>query len=342
MIFLNYINSFRAISIFLIVALHTMHVFSWDLTVEQQKISYIFFGNSTSLFLFISGYLLQHLSLKFNAKRYYLSKLNYVLLPYFVISLPFVLYYILIAPPENVALTFLEKPVWLQFLSYYWYGSHAAQFWFIPVIALFYVVGPVLIWGDKNNLLYKLLPVFVMISLFIPRSSFPLYNFLHFFSIYILGMFCSKYSFYINPMLIKNKTLLMCTLLFSGVFLIEYLDLFPTFKTINYVQKILLIFTVLGLLIRFESYTSNQLTNVLANTSFGVFFLHGYVLYCVYFLSSHLSVRFNLIPGNILMLLLVSFGTLIMSTILVLTIKYVMGTKTHILIGNVPSMKNSL
>ena len=87
MIFLNYINALRAVAIFFIVALHTVLAFSWDNTLKQREIVYILFGNGTAIFMFISGYLFQHLSFKFDTKRYYLSKLKYVLLPYFVISL---------------------------------------------------------------------------------------------------------------------------------------------------------------------------------------------------------------------------------------------------------------
>ncbi len=286
--------------------------------------------------LFISAFIRQ-----FNVKRYYLSKLNYVILPYFIISLPIVIYYVFVSPPGSADASFLQKPLWLQFVSYYWYGNHAAHFWFIPVIAIFYVVGPILIWAERTNLLYKLLPLLIILSLFIARSTFPTYNFLHFLSIYVIGMLFSKYKHVINPVLIEYKILSLCLILFLSLFLIEYFAIFPNFKTINYLQKIFLIFTTLGFLIKFEHYTNNKLISVFANTSFGVYFLHGYVIYCVYYVSSHLSDKFNLVAGSLPALVFVSFITLTLSTLFVLCIKYVMGSKTHILIGNIPSLKTT-
>ena len=87
--------------------------------------------------------------------------------------------------------------------------------WFMPVIALFYFVGPLLIKGDRNHILYWLLPIFILASFIVHRSPFfPTYNFVHFFSVYVLGMFLSKHKNVINPQLIQNKVLIALLILF--------------------------------------------------------------------------------------------------------------------------------
>ena len=68
---LNYINVFRGLAILLILAGHTMQIGekgSWI-----NNISFEIFAGGTALFIFISGFLFQHLSAKFEYKNY-LSK----------------------------------------------------------------------------------------------------------------------------------------------------------------------------------------------------------------------------------------------------------------------------
>lgn len=347
MVFLNYMNAFRALTIFLIVAVHTVLVFSWDNNLSEQNILNIIYGNSTTLFMFISGYLFQHLLMKFNTKKYYFSKLKYVLLPYFIISLPIVLYYVFISSKPIVSPEFLSQPLWLQFLKYYWWGIHLYPMWFMPVIAIFYLVAPLLKWGDENNHIYWLLPAFVLMSLFIGRSLFPYMNFLHYLSIYVLGMFFCKYKQLINPIITKDNVLAIVIVIFLSLCAVEFYAVFPKFTSINYVQKIFLIFTLLGLMIRFEHFTKHKLISIVANTSFGVYFVHTFVLYAIKFVSSYANTYFSInsnakyYPGNFPLHFLATCMALILSIIVVLIIKKVLGEKAYILVGNIPATKST-
>ncbi|WP_232415424.1 MULTISPECIES: acyltransferase family protein [Methylotenera] len=347
MVFLNYMNAFRALTIFLIVAVHTVLVFSWDNNLSQQNALNIIYGNSTTLFMFISGYLFQHLLVKFNTKRYYFSKLKYVLLPYFVISLPIILYYVLVAPKSIVNSDFLAQPAWLQFLNYYWWGIHLYPMWFMPVIAMFYLAGPLLKWGDRNNLIYWLLPFFILMSFLIGRSLFPYFNFLHFLSVYVFGMLCCKYKNLINPFITKYSVLAILISTFLCLYALEFYEVFPQFTAINYVQKLFLILVLLGLMIKFERHTKHQLISIIANTSFGVYFVHTFVLVAVKFVSSYINNQFSMnsstkyYPGNPLLHFVVTCIALTLSILLVLAIKKVLGDKTYILIGNIPATKSA-
>jgi len=344
--FLNYINAFRALSIFFIVSLHVMLVCFWGNNLEQQKILHITLSNGTALFIFIGGYLFQHLSPKFDTRRYYISKFKYVLLPYLVVSMPLILYYVFISSTGGVSKEFLAQPAWLQIFYYYWHGLHLFPMWFVPMMAIFYFTGPLLIRGDRTKVLYWLLPVFILMSLVVQRSQFPTNNFLHFFSYYALGMFCSKYKSLVNPVIAQYRIILLFAVGLITLYLVQYFVLMPGFKGLKYVQTIFLIFTILGLLIKFEHLTKSTLISIVANTSFGIYFVHAFVLQFLQILSSIINRHSSTFastfyPGNILLHFLVTCITMLLSILLVLAIKRLLGDKTYILIGNVPSIKNT-
>lgn len=117
MIFLNYMNAFRAIAIFCIVAAHAKHIFSWENNINQEKILNLTLGNSTVFFVFISGYLFQYLLSKFEVYKYYLSKTKYVLLPYLIISIPAIFYFTFISPKEFLPPSFFSQPLQIQIFT---------------------------------------------------------------------------------------------------------------------------------------------------------------------------------------------------------------------------------
>jgi len=78
---LHYINIFRATAIFFIVTVHALHVFSWPDGILTKQFLDVLLNNGSIFFMFISGYLFQHLSVNFKTPKYYLSKLKNVVLP---------------------------------------------------------------------------------------------------------------------------------------------------------------------------------------------------------------------------------------------------------------------
>ena len=142
------------------------------------------------LFVFIAGYLFQHLSNRFDIKKYYLSKLQNVVIPYLIISIPAILFYITVEQKNTVWPSFYAEPAWLQMIYFYITGLHLSPMWFIPMIIMFYLLAPVLVKADKTRYFYCLLPFFLLVSFSVERGLTH-HNFMHFFSIYILGMFLS-------------------------------------------------------------------------------------------------------------------------------------------------------
>lgn len=338
---LHYINIFRATAIFFIVAVHTLHVFSWPNGSLEKHFLDILLNNGSIFFIFISGYLFQHLSHNFKTSKYYLSKFKNVVLPYLVISIPAIVYFVFFSHKSFLGPAFYELPIWLQIGQYYAFGYHLSPMWFIPVIFTYYIAGPLLVKADKTRFFYYLLPGFVLISYYVPRGIFH-NNVIHFFSIYMLGMFCSKYKHSINALLIKNSALILLLTLVIGLANFEYF-INLRIAYVNYLQKLIFTLLLLGIFIKYESAFKNKLINVVAETSFGVFFIHSYILGLFKFLSKSVSQSFYLelprVTGNIFMHLLVTLLVLFITVNLVLIITKLFKNKAYWLVGNVKKLK---
>ncbi len=91
--FINYIHNFRGIAIIFVVACHLL--LNWDKNSKVEEFLFVFWGNGTVLFVFIAGYLFQHLSKKFEYRNYLVKKFQNIILPYFIISVPIIVYRIM-------------------------------------------------------------------------------------------------------------------------------------------------------------------------------------------------------------------------------------------------------
>src|SRR5260221_3946657 len=91
--YLPYINSLRGVAILFIIVMHGALLFDWheppEVSVRAMR---WLLGNATVMFVFISGFLFQHLSSRFIYRRYLKIKLERVMLPYAIISIPALLH----------------------------------------------------------------------------------------------------------------------------------------------------------------------------------------------------------------------------------------------------------
>jgi len=331
-LFLGYIHYFRALAIFFIIAGHSIDAFVWAGNESVERILRIYMSNGSVLFVFIAGYLFQHLSVKYEVGKYYIFKLKNVLAPYLLISIPAIFVFTHILERDIVWSGFYDNPIWVQIGLFYLTGKHLAPLWFIPMIAIFYIIAPLLMKADRGTLIYFLLPVFISISCFFGRGELPYENFIHFFSVYLLGMACSKYKYKLNPFI--SKYIFLC-ISFAIVILFGALELFfmeGTMTYINYLQKITMSIFFLGLFYKFNSALESGLVSVVANTSFGVFFIHSYFLTGNKLVYTSL---FNELPqGNLLIYSLTVIVTLFACVLFITFIKKITGNKSKYFVGS--------
>ncbi|HBY86563.1 MAG TPA: hypothetical protein DEO86_11880 [Colwellia sp.] len=331
-VFLGYIHSFRALAILFIVAGHTIDFFSWTEQNETtEQLLRILISNGSVLFVFIAGYLFQHLAAKYQIKKYFVAKLKNVLLPYFLVSIPAIIVFVFFMTRDTMWQGFYDNPQWLQAFYFYMTGMHLAPLWFVPMITLFYLVAPLLVYADKNKHFYWLLPATIVLSCFVSRGL-PHQSFIHFFSVYLLGMFCSHYKATVNNVL-NNRLLLgmlAIVILFLAAFEFYYMQ--GTMTYVNYLQKITMSVFFLGLLIHLGKKSDYKIIHTIANASFGVFFIHAYVLTA----SKIFIVKFwgGKVVGSLLLYPVVVIFVLMSCVAIIVILQKMLGSKSRYLVGS--------
>ena len=208
--FLNYINVFRGLAILLIVAGHTMQFGAPSSLIHKINCEIVCGG--TALFIFISGFLFQYLSYKFEYKNYMKKKWTNVIMPLSLDVNPGILFCLYL--PKTYGNSFDGLNPLLQIPMFLITGRiHNIPTWFIPMIVLFFLCSWILLKLEKKGILYKLLPLMFLVTLLCPRVDVDYHSiinltytqkylaclwyvfngFIHFFALYVFGMFCSKY-----------------------------------------------------------------------------------------------------------------------------------------------------
>ncbi len=293
--FLNYINVFRGLAILLIIMGHTMQFGDSNSLLHFINCETVCGG--TALFIFISGFLFQHLSYKFEYKSYLGKKWTNVIMPYLITSIPglfFCLYC-----PFAYKNSFVGLNPYIQIPLHLTIGRvHNIPTWFIPMIVIFFIFSWALLKLEKKGILYKLLPLLFLITIFIPRGvaeyestigldyltkyfiyvKYILMNFVHFMSLYVFGMYCSK-----NKNIIKkfyNKRFLLWFLMIVTSILDVYIQYRYNYS--NYtISKIFLTMLLLSYLEHYDEFIlnhkkTNKTLDFIAKYSFGLFFVHWY------------------------------------------------------------------
>lgn len=323
-VFLNYIHSFRGLAIIFIVAGHCINALNWDNNLLVKAILGRFINNGTVLFVFIAGYLFQHLSYKYDFKTYMKSKLNNVLLPYIILSIPAIAKAVFIS--ENKG--FNDYPKMLKIILLYITGRHLEPLWFIPMITLFYIISPILIKLDRKNILYYSLPFFVVVSSIVPRNNLNvLQAFVHFISIYVGGMFCSRYR---EPIMNFTKEYFFVLLvLFVLIFMPDVYTTYigSSLGFLNYWGKVIFCLLLMNILQRFDGVVRNKF-DYLAEISFGLYFLHAYTVSGFSKIIPDGSVN-----GNIISFALYAISAIAVTTLVLSIAKKILGSRSRSIVG---------
>ena len=298
--FLSYIHFLRGIAILYVVSVHARGFASYWHSAPEVYVFLDTFsdpseGNGTTMFLFIGGFLFQHLNKDhFNFKKYITQKFKVLIMPYLIISLPLIIFrfytnFESLYLPED----FADRSVVHQVLHFLFTGTHLPPFWFISTIILFYFSAPVLHALDHPKFYKFVLPVILLAALFTFRpehNANPFLSYIHFIPVFMTGMWASRYKEKIltdnpAPFLILLVTYLaLCAAELTGwidqprtISFEDVLDQRVLIFNIYFLKTLILCFLWLTLfyLLRYKKMPA---LDRLAHYSFGIFFIHYFFI----------------------------------------------------------------
>jgi surface polysaccharide O-acyltransferase-like enzyme len=276
---LTHINWIRGIAISLIVFIHMADGVIYDLSPLETLVINLFSKEATCIFVVVSGFFFQFNIDKYSYQEYLWKKINNVIIPYVLISIPAILIYVLQFKTEHkwVDMTaFYSKPMIEQVLFMLGTGAHLGPLWFIPALAMLYLIAPVLKALSKTRLFPLLVGLGALFFALTERpvnDSNPLLAAAHFLPIYLLGMlFCQHRQRLEAPRFIP-----VFALLFVGLSVLSCYDM-----NLIGLQKACLCFLMFGGLLACRERIERQharmaeCLGLIGTYSFSIYFIHGY------------------------------------------------------------------
>ncbi len=290
--FLHSINHFRGVAILFVLLVHYSPLASWsgELPYHERVIKSLI-GNGTIFFAWITGYLFEHVYVgRFEYLSFMKKKLEVILLPFLCMSLiPGLI--ILLGHPDWVGYSVAQGlPLWQELLEFFWYGRAFYPYWYIPMILVFYAISPWVVRMMRSSRL----PLYTAL-LFVPALLLhrPINNqgvlqaLLYFLPVFLFGATCSVHQKRILPLLKRFTLPLFLVALGLALFQAAFYEQPGTQHKvwnewggldISMIQKCILCLAVWGLLDHAED-KEFPLLVTLAKYSFGIYFLHPYVIY---------------------------------------------------------------
>ena len=272
--YLSYIHSFRGLAILSVVAGHCLTLFDWENAGTLGRALDIVLKNGTVYFVFIAGYLFHHLSGGYRFVEYMKKKVKNVIVPYLIMSTPAVVVFTFLVRPAALGEAFYQHGVSWRLITFYTTGVYLSGYWFISMIAVFYLLSPLLIYWIRRKHLHWLVFLYLGASFCVDRGDFK-EKCVYFFSIYLVGMLFSHYRERVFQKTCRHLPLLLGVTL--GCVLVELLVVQQRTGPINLLQKLALCPILLLALDRSHRFVGRPL-GFLGTVSFGLYFVHPYVL----------------------------------------------------------------
>lgn len=344
--YLNYIHLFRGFAILIIVGIHCRISLRWPEHSVGKDLLITFLDNGTVLFVFIAGFLFQYLKHKFEYVSYLKRKAQYVILPYFLASLPAILYklYIDNVPvwmPESVA----EQSKFIQAAYMLATGKHLGPFWFIPMIVVFYAISPILNWLDKPMFYKTVFPILFIAGLFTFRFGYfsnTFDSFVHYFPIYLFGMWGARYRLKIINL--RAPVSFFLALIYIVIAFLEALDIVYAPKLSSFQDAATdayfvfnfakLKVSILCIILLREFYVLDKEVSVLkllGDYSFGIYFIHLYIITAIEIVMDNIAPDFKL---NLITFFVYTAFVTAFTIGIVYVIKKITGRKSRYFIGS--------
>lgn len=343
--FLNSINHFRGIAIIFIVMAHCYRPAGWHIETFADKAWFNLMMNGTVFFVFISGFLFHHVfASRWDYEKYMVNKTKYVFVPYFLLSLPWIVWHLTTAPDPTLHLT--HASISDTTTAATWYvvtGRALTAYWYIPMGMMLFALSPwVLKLQRSNRLLHFAIPLAIVAMLIHrPISNLnAIQSLVYFLPIYLFGawssqhrdklfVFIDKYWFI---MLLAAIALALGQAHYFGAGVLNKPAFVLDVPDLMFPQKILLTLVILALLNKIEHISIGFLQK-LAEASFAIYFIHPWITTPWWMIYDSPDL-FNLNQqGNILTTLLVTALVMFISYLIAITIRKLLNKRSRYLIG---------
>ncbi len=345
--FFNSINYFRGIAIIIIVMAHSYGVAHWTVYNNPTTLEKFFYSlnlNGSVFFVFISGFLYNHIFYaKFDYQKFMLKKAKYVLLPYLVCSaIPIWQTVFLHDGGQFLPDGLRERP----FLSILWFigtGRAVYAYWYIPMIMLLFAISPAINSLIRSKHLLTVFFCLLPLSMIVHRpvnNMNPLHSLVYFLPVYLLGIYTSIHQPKIYNYLKSHRRKIIILLIALGLGVIQVWifnksgnfnkSFFSvTVPDINLLQKILLSFLFLSVLDHYEDADIKSMKKT-AETSFAIYFIHPFLINPLIRLTKNLNWEFQ---GNLLTLLIATLAMVTISMAIAQIFKIILKKNSRYVIG---------
>lgn len=336
--YLQNIHNFRTVAILGIVGAHALHNFDWSESILLFNSFDTLFNESSIWFFFIAGFLFQYLSKNYNTKKYYVTKIKNVIIPYLILSIPAIiasLTFVVQEMPDG----FEDKHVIVKILLFLITGKHLAPFWFVPTISIIYLFAPLLIAADKARWPYYALPALLLMSALLGRDGFleithlggyfsSISKAIYLFPVYFAGMFCSQYRAVMAQKIATWHWLMLLAAMIAFWGQVNYPQ-----ALIQYIFVFKMITSVL-LVHYLNNYGKNALSKIsyVGTASFGIFFIHGYLLAATKIILDRLTGT-AVLHANILGLFIFIIAITALSCLILWIAQRLLGERSRMVVG---------
>lgn len=344
--YLNYIHLFRGFAILVIVGIHCRISFRWPEDSVFKDLFITLLDNGTVLFVFIAGFLFQYLKRKYEYFPYLKRKAKYVILPYIIASIPAIIIDLYSAvPPVWMPESIIDQPKIVQAFYMLATGKHLGPFWFIPMIVIFYVISPLLLKLDRPAFYKYIFPFLFIAGLFTYRFGFfsnTLDSFVHYLPVYIFGMGAARYRKEIINL--KTSWAVLLGMIYCTIAVLEIVDIisipklssFEVARTAPYFAfnfsklkvSLLCIILLRGFYVLNRDST---VLKILGDYSFGIYFVHLYVITAFEMAMKQVLPEFRLGP---LTFLIYTALVTALSIVIVVVVKRLFPKHSRLLIGS--------
>ncbi len=350
--FLNSINYFRGIAIVIIVFGHSYGLSRFDVDTLFDKTFFSLIKQGSVYFIFISGFLFHHIyfvkNANFNYLKFLKKKINYVFIPYLVISIIPIVTRVLYLDNREYVASWAANNKLLSILWYIGTGRIFVAYWYIPTGMILFVLSPLVIWLIRSKYCLPIIIFLLSISLVIHRPFLnlnPIHSALYFFPVYVLGCHASKhrqdiYSYMKNKKILFAGFAVLLALIeaifwdYPGGLQRKYLFSVDETWSVNVIdiiliQKLIVCFLLMSWLHAYEK-VDIKILNQLAQKSFAIYFIHPILMS----LGRWALFRNNLYyEGNYLLWFTVGFCLLFISMGVAQIIKSIFKQNSRYLIG---------